>query len=221
MEGPVGGPRVVANSLVSGCQPDRGRRERLLQPISFVLEPGTVLRLTGPNGSGKTTLMRTVFGLGRIRAGHLSIDGRPPGEYRRRSGIGFAPADPSLPPGWTAADFVTESARLRRRSWLAGAVAAEDVLHRLDLDQVAKLTTEHLSSGWARLTSIAFAAISGAGGLLLLDEPWAQVDDEGRDRLLGLLLALRRDHTTIVFTSHQSGVGNTLVDQSVALSGAQ
>jgi NitT/TauT family transport system ATP-binding protein len=170
-----------------------------LQDVSLRLSAGDFLVLLGPSGCGKSTLLRLLAGLdkpdaGVIRweAGHAPIAGE----------IGFVFQDPTLLPWATAAENVFLPLRLRGDAREQVAPVIESALERVGLSGFANARPRQLSGGMRMRVSIARALVTRPR-LLLMDEPFAALDEFTRHRLQEDLLEVWRDAgCTIVFVTH-------------------
>ena len=170
-----------------------------LRDVSLRLSDGDFLALLGPSGCGKSTLLRLIAGLDQPDTGTLRWDAHAPpvaGE------IGYVFQDATLLPWASAADNVWLPLRLRgiRRDAARGVVTA--VLSRVGLTGFEAARPAQLSGGMRMRVSIARALVTKPR-LLLMDEPFAALDEFTRHRLQEDLLSLWRDiGCTVVFVTH-------------------
>ena len=166
-----------------------------LEGLDLDLRRGEFLSLIGPSGCGKSTVLRILAGLDRPSAGSLAWDGPRPE-------IGFVFQDATLMPWATAADNVFLPLRLRGVSRRAAAPRIAEALERVGLAGFAGHRPAELSGGMRMRVSIARALVVRPG-LLLMDEPFAALDEITRlrlnDDLAGLAAALG---ATVVFVTH-------------------
>ena len=159
--------------------------ERVLRGVSFTARPGEVTCLLGPSGSGKSTLLRLAAGLDAMQAGAVCLDGdalSAPGRGRppERRTVGLVFQDHVLFPHLTARANVAfglrgRSSRERRR-------IVEEGLAAVGLTAVAERYPHTLSGGEQQRVALA-RALAPSPRVMLLDEPFANVDVTLRRRL--------------------------------------
>ena len=182
---------------------DLGRRfpggVEALRDVSLRLEAGDFVALLGPSGCGKSTLLRLIAGLDHADQGKLVWDAGhepTPGE------VGFVFQDPTLLPWASAEDNVFLPLRLRD---VPRAKAMDDVraaLARVGLADFERARPGQLSGGMRMRVSIARALVTKPR-VLLMDEPFAALDEFTRHKLQEDLLALWQSvGCTVVFVTH-------------------
>jgi NitT/TauT family transport system ATP-binding protein len=167
-----------------------------LEQVDLAVARGAFLSILGPSGCGKSTLLRLIAGLAAPSAGIIARHGVEQGR------VGFVFQEPTLMP-WAT---VWENAYLPLR--ISG-VARTDAARRIDetlasvgLDGFAQVYPRELSGGMKMRVSIARALVTEPQ-LLLLDEPFAALDEITRFKLNEDLLALwQRHHWTVIFVTH-------------------
>lgn len=176
---------------------------RVVDRISFSIEPGEFLGILGPNGAGKTTTLKMLVGHVAASAGDLSVLGFAiPAQARQmRSRIGIVPQQDNLDQEFT----VAENLRVYARYFgLSGSISRERIGRVLDfaaLTDKADSKISHLSGGMKRRLSIARALLNEPE-LLILDEPTTGLDPQIRQAIWQLLRQLQKDGLTIVLTTH-------------------
>jgi NitT/TauT family transport system ATP-binding protein len=170
-----------------------------LRDASLRLTAGDFVALLGPSGCGKSTLLRMIAGLDRPDSGTLTWDaGQPP----EPGDIGYVFQDATLLPWATAEENVFLPLRLRGTSRTDAAPAIAAVLARVGLTGFEHARPRQLSGGMRMRVSIARALVTRPR-LLLMDEPFAALDEFTRHRLQADLVALWRDlGCTVVFVTH-------------------
>jgi NitT/TauT family transport system ATP-binding protein len=169
-----------------------------LGPLDLKVRKGEFVSLLGPSGCGKSTALRLIAGLNAPTSGTVGVAG----QARAGQAIGFVFQEPTLMP-WAS---VRENVRLPLK--LAHAPAAEanarvnDALTKVRLAEFADAYPRELSGGMKMRVSLARALVTDPD-ILLMDEPFAALDEITRFRLNNDLLALWRDlRKTVIFVTH-------------------
>ncbi len=192
-----------------------------LDGLSGEVGPGRALALFGPSGCGKTTALRLIAGLERPDAGSIHLNGRevsrpgwilPPGER----GIGMVFQDLALWPHMRAQaqiEFVLKSLKGTRAERRA---RAGSLVEQFGLEDCASSWPHELSGGEKQRVAIA-RALAADPGLILLDEPFANLDEARTERIIECL----KEHTgrgaTVVFASHRREDIAALADKVVMM----
>ena len=152
-------------------------RTRALRDVSVSIGPG-ITGLFGSNGSGKSTLLRLLTGLLRPTSGRITIDGRALDirDEELRASIGYAGHEAGLYADLT----VRENLELFARLHGAPSESVGSVCDELQLEEVVDSSVGSLSAGTKRRVSVARALVHRPR-LLLLDEPYANLDDDASD----------------------------------------
>jgi ABC-type multidrug transport system ATPase subunit len=183
-----------------------------LRELSLNVPAGGSLALWGPNGAGKSTTFNTILNLVPYK-GRILIDGRDAareGASVRRL-IGWAPQE-LAPADLTVARTVTFMADVRE----AKVPSVAEYLEPFGLTDTVGQTVAALSGGQRKRLSLALALL-GDPAVLLLDEPTANLDPEGRHEMIRLLLGLRRQGKTLIMASHRLGDVLRLCDEVAML----
>ncbi|HEX3810000.1 MAG TPA: ABC transporter ATP-binding protein [Rhizomicrobium sp.] len=166
-----------------------------LGPVDLRVESGEFLSLVGPSGCGKSTLLRIVAGLIAPSGGKVWFDGTRPE-------IGFVFQEPTLMPWANALANARLPLDLKGVSRHESDARAADALKRVGLAGFERAYPRELSGGMKMRVSIA-RALAAAPKLLLLDEPFAALDEITRHELNDDFLRLWRDTgITVVFVTH-------------------
>ena len=185
---------------------------RVVDGVSFHVEPGEIVGLLGPNGAGKTTSFRMTVGLIRPDEGEVFLEGhecsRLPMFRRARLGMGYLPQEPSVFRRLGVRDnllAVLETMSLSRRERRR---RCDELLEELDLVYLGNAVADTLSGGERRRLEIS-RALASDPSLLLLDEPFAGVDPIAVEEIQSIVSHLRERGIGILITDHN--VRETLV----------
>ncbi|HYL33033.1 MAG TPA: ABC transporter ATP-binding protein [Stellaceae bacterium] len=167
-----------------------------LAGVDLAVASGEFVGVLGPSGCGKSTLLRIIAGLVEPSTGRIE---RPADLVRQ---IGFVFQDPTLMPWATVSDNVYLPLRLQGVTRNAAAPRVAGILNSLGLREFAAIYPRQLSGGMRMRVSIARALVTEPA-LLLLDEPFAALDEITRFKLNEDLRALwRRHRCTVIFVTH-------------------
>jgi len=197
-------------------------RTEALAPVDLAVAPGEIVTVLGPSGSGKTTLLRVVAGLVSPTTGDVTVDGVSPAEARATKRIGFVPQRPALLPWRTVrqnANLLLEVNRAggRARGRVDGP-GPDELLGQVGLTDFVDAYPHELSGGMQQRVSLARALTLGAP-VLLLDEPFAALDEITRADMRHLLAAVCEPlSTTVLFVTHSIAEAVFLSDRVVVLS---
>ena len=192
-----------------------GEREAL-SDVSLSVASGQTLVVFGPNGAGKTTLLRVLSTLLRPHAGRVSVLGKslPEEAWAVRGRVGLLGHEPLLYRELTARENLRFHARLHN----LGAERVEERLAATSLTDRAEEPLKTLSRGMVQRVAVARATLHDPE-LLLLDEPWANLDPAARE-LIEPLIGVGRDPThprTRVISSHDPSGGLSEADLVLGL----
>ena len=174
-----------------------------LEGIDLDITEGEFLSLVGPSGCGKTTLLRIIAGLAEPSQGDRRLSLTTEGGGQLPSGrIGFVFQDPTLMPWSTVFDNALLPFRIAGRVGSAERERVREEIRAVGLDGFENAYPRQLSGGMRMRVSIARALVTDPD-LLLLDEPFAALDEITRMALNDDLLRLWESRrTTVVFVTH-------------------
>ncbi|WP_183454434.1 ABC transporter ATP-binding protein [Microvirga lupini] len=171
-----------------------------LAGFDLVVRTGEFVSLLGPSGCGKSTVLRLIAGLAQPTTGRVTWPGSAHEDHRGE--IGFVFQEPTLMPWANVADNVWLPLRLRGLSRRDAQERIAESLSLVGLQDFAKAYPRELSGGMKMRVSIA-RALSLKPRLLLMDEPFAALDEITRFKLNDDLLRLQSElGCTIVFVTH-------------------
>lgn len=187
-----------------------------LDGLSLSVAPGEFVAILGPSGCGKSSLLRLIAGLDRPQSGSAQI--LPQLDRSARSEIAYVFQDAHLLPWRNVLQNVAlplEFASSDRATRLA---AAREAIERVDLADAAQRFPNQLSGGMRMRVSLARAMVTRPK-LLLLDEPFAALDEITRQRLDEELRQLwASDGMTVVFVTHSTAEAVFLAERAIVLS---
>jgi ABC-2 type transport system ATP-binding protein len=188
---------------------------RAVRSLDLAIAPGETVALLGPNGAGKTTTIDMILGLTRPDHGTISVFGVPPAK--------------AVQAGWVGGMLQTGSPldHLRVRELIAltasyypAPLGVDGVLRLTGADAFAGQWTTKLSGGQAQRVRFA-AALVGDPDLLLLDEPTAGIDVEGRRDFWQSVRDIAGQGKTVVFATHYLEEADAYADRIVLIAKGQ
>jgi heme ABC exporter ATP-binding subunit CcmA len=190
-------------------------RTAALRGVSLELASARFYVLRGENGAGKSTLMRIIAGLSNPTQGEVRIFGQKNREVLERIGyMGHAPL---------VYDELSGMENLRFFARLYGITSdapLEAALKRVGLDPKLTRRAGQYSQGMRQRLSLA-RAIFHSPSLIMLDEPFSNVDPESAGQIASLLGELRSSGATILLITHQLGLLANIADEFLFLSAGQ
>jgi NitT/TauT family transport system ATP-binding protein len=172
-----------------------------LGPLDLDVRHGEFVSLLGPSGCGKSTALRLIAGLNAPTSGAVEVSHRE-GRSRAGQNIGFVFQEPTLMPWASVRDNVRLPLKLSRAPTAAANERAADALTQVGLVEFADSYPRELSGGMKMRVSLARALVTEPD-ILLMDEPFAALDEITRFRLNNDLLSLWRNlRKTILFVTH-------------------
>ena len=196
------------------------RRAEAVRDVDLRLAPGERVLLTGASGSGKSTLLHALAGLhgpdSGERRGEMTVDGRPPEAARHRTAIVFQDPDAQLVMTRAGDDVAFGLENVGTPPALIWP-AVDRALSRVGFPYGRDRPTAALSGGQKQRLVLA-GALAGRPGLLLLDEPTAQLDPDGAALVRAAVRTALADRSaTLVVVDHDAESWLPLVDRVVEL----
>jgi len=178
------------------------RPRRVLDAVSFDVPRGEVFGLLGPNGAGKTTTIKLLMDLLRPTQGRAEIFGRPVSDADVRQRVGFVPEQPYYYDHLSADELVQYFAGLSGLSRVDAVTRTAAVLTRTGIrDEDRRRPLRQFSKGMLQRVGLAQALVHDPE-LVVLDEPMSGLDPIGRRDVRQIIMQLRDEGRTVLFSSH-------------------
>ena len=168
--------------------------------LSLEVPRGCIYGFLGPNGAGKTTTLRMIIGIFYPDAGRLSVLGQSdPASVKER--IGYLPEERGLYEKMRVRDLMTYFGQLKGMETGLARKRASELLQRYGLGESADKKCQALSKGMAQKAQI-LATLIHEPELIILDEPFSGLDPLNRDLMRDLILQLKREGRSVIFSTH-------------------
>ena len=184
---------------------------RAVRSIDIAIAPGETVALLGPNGAGKTTTIDMILGLTRPDGGTVSVFGMPPADAVKAGAVGGMLQTGSLLEYLSVRELVTMVASLYPHP-----LAVDEVLHLTGTIDFADQKTTKLSGGQTQRVRFAIALVADPD-LLMLDEPTAAIDVEGRREFWAAMRAVAARGKTVVFATHYLEEADAYADRIIVM----
>ena len=177
------------------------RRVRAVEDLSFEVRAGEIFGLLGPNGAGKTTTLKMLLGFVKPTSGHAFIAGRRVGTVASRRQLGYLPENPALYEFLRGDEYLIFAGRLCGLSRADARKRTAELLERVGLAGRADRPIRKFSKGMVQRLALAQALV-GDPRIAILDEPMSGLDPIGRKDVRDLILQLRDEGRTVLFSTH-------------------
>jgi ABC-2 type transport system ATP-binding protein len=184
---------------------------RAVRGIDVSIAAGETVALLGPNGAGKSTTIDMLLGLLEPEAGSVSVFGRPPGEAVAQGAVGAMLQTGALIRDLSVRELVTMIASL-----YPAPLGVQEVLELTGASAFADQRTQKLSGGQTQRARCAIALVSDPE-LLVLDEPTAAMDVEGRRSFWATMRAFAARGKTVLFATHYLEEADAYADRAVLM----
>jgi NitT/TauT family transport system ATP-binding protein len=181
---------------------------KVLDDLSFHIAAGQIVSVVGPSGVGKTTILKLITGIVLPDSGTVSV---------AEGAVGYVFQEPRLLPWRTALDNVAAPLRAQGMDKKKARATAARWLERVELDGFERYHPAELSGGMAQRVSIA-RAFAAEPRVLLLDEPFSNMDVVLKGSLIAILQGIIKEReTTVVYVTHELTEALRLADRIVEL----
>jgi ABC-2 type transport system ATP-binding protein len=184
---------------------------RAVRGVDLSIEPGETVALLGPNGAGKSTTIDMLLGLLPPDAGSVSLFGRPPREAVDAGAVGAM-----LQTGGLIRDLSVRELVSMMASLYPHPLPVDEVLTLTGVESFAEQRTQKLSGGQTQRVRFAVALVCDPD-LLVLDEPTAALDVEGRQAFWTTMRRFAERGKTVLFATHYLEEADAWADRVVVL----
>jgi ABC-2 type transport system ATP-binding protein len=192
------------------------KRKTVLHDLTFAVQSGEIFGYLGPNGSGKTTTLKVLFGLLHPDGGEVRVMGRALEDRGWRLRAGYLPEHPYLYDYLTAREYLDYVGRLFGMRSREREERARALLRLVGLERSAGVALRRFSKGMIQRAGLAQALINDPE-LVVLDEPMSGLDPLGRRLVRDVILNLKEQGKTILFSTHILSDAETLCDRVAIL----
>ncbi len=193
---------------------------RALHQASFSVRTGGIFGLIGPNGAGKTTTIKILMGLIRPTQGRAHVFGKPVSDTASKMQIGYLPENASYYDYLRAHEVLDFYGRLFGYSRKERKRRTDELLELVGLSSKRDIRLQGFSKGMLQRIGVAQAIVNDPQ-LLIFDEPMSGLDPIGRKDVRDIILGLRNQGKTILFSSHILSDVEALCDYVVILTKGQ
>jgi ABC-2 type transport system ATP-binding protein len=188
------------------------KKKRSLEGLTMQVEHGEVFGFLGPNGAGKSTTIKLLVGLIFPDAGTASILGKPITDIEMHHNIGYLPEQPYFYDYLTAAEVLDYFARFHNLTAADRHERVSRMLKKVGLETARKIQLRKYSKGMLQRVGLAQAILHDPQ-VVILDEPMSGLDPIGRREVRDIILELKRDGRTVLFSTHILSDAEMLCDR--------
>jgi ABC-2 type transport system ATP-binding protein len=188
------------------------KKRRSLEGLTMQVEGGEVFGFLGPNGAGKSTTIKLLVGLIFPDAGTARILGKPITDIEMHQNIGYLPEQPYFYDYLTAAELLDYFARIHGLTSAQRSERVAKMLKRVGLETAKKIQLRKYSKGMLQRVGLAQAILHDPQ-VVILDEPMSGLDPIGRREVRDIILELKREGKTVLFSTHILSDAEMLCDR--------
>jgi ABC-2 type transport system ATP-binding protein len=188
------------------------KKKTSLEGLNMQVETGEIFGFIGPNGAGKSTTIKLLMRLIFPTAGNARILGKPISDIEMHRDIGYLPEQPYFYDYLTAAEVLDYFARFHDLTAADRKERVQSMLKRVGLETAGKIQLRKYSKGMLQRVGMAQAILHDPK-LVILDEPMSGLDPVGRREVRDIILELKRDGKTVMFSTHILSDAEMLCDR--------
>ena len=188
------------------------KKKRSLEGLTMQVQTGEVFGFLGPNGAGKSTTIKLLMSLIFPTAGSARILGRPIGDVGMHKDIGYLPEQPYFYDYLTAAEVLDYFARFHDFSTNERRERVERILKKVGLESAGRIQLRKYSKGMLQRVGLAQAILHDPK-VVVLDEPMSGLDPVGRREVRDIILEMKEQGKTVLFSTHILSDAEMLCDR--------
>jgi ABC-2 type transport system ATP-binding protein len=188
------------------------KKKRSLEGLTMQVESGEVFGFLGPNGAGKSTTIKLLVGLIFPDAGTARILGRPITDIEMHRDIGYLPEQPYFYDYLTATEVLDYFAQFHDLTAADRNERVARMLKKVGLETAQKIQLRKYSKGMLQRVGLAQAILHDPK-VVILDEPMSGLDPIGRREVRDIILELKREGKTVLFSTHILSDAEMLCDR--------
>jgi ABC-2 type transport system ATP-binding protein len=188
------------------------KRKKTLEDLSMQVETGEVFGFLGPNGAGKSTTIKLLMRLIFPTAGTARILGRSIDDISMHRDIGYLPEQPYFYDYLTAPELLDYFARFHGLTTTDRQERVPKMLKKVGLDTAKKIQLRKYSKGMLQRVGLAQAILHDPK-VVVLDEPMSGLDPLGRREVRDIILELKKEGRTVLFSTHILSDAEMLCDR--------
>jgi len=188
------------------------RKRTSLEGLNMHVESGEVFGFIGPNGAGKSTTIKLLMRLIFPTAGSARILGKPISDIEMHRDIGYLPEQPYFYDYLTAAELLDYFARIHDLGTTERKERVQRMLKKVGLETAGKIQLRKYSKGMLQRAGMAQAILHDPK-VVILDEPMSGLDPVGRREVRDIILELKREGKTVMFSTHILSDAEMLCDR--------
>src|ERR1700676_2162700 len=188
------------------------KRKTSLEGLNMQVEMGEVFGFLGPNGAGKSTTIKLLMRLIFPTAGSARILGRPISDIEMHRDIGYLPEQPYFYDYLTAAELLDYFARFHEFTDTERRERVQRMLKKVGLETAGQIQLRKYSNGMLQRVGLAQAILHDPK-VVIRDEPMSGLDPVGRREVRDIILELKREGKTVLFSTHILSDAEMLCDR--------
>src|SRR2546430_7705525 len=188
------------------------KKKTSLEGLTMSVEAGEVFGFLGPNGAGKSTTIKLLMRLIFPTTGTARILGKSINDISMHQNIGYLPEQPYFYDYLTAAELLDYFARFHELKTADRRQRVDSMLKKVGLETARKIQLRKYSKGMLQRVGLAQAILHGPQ-VVILDEPMSGLDPVGRREVRDIILELKREGRTVLFSTHILSDAEMLCDR--------